>query len=343
MPDETITPASCLDSTPLSGESKRAAHELSAVKGPKALFWFLTQFFALGVTAFSTGGLWFQFINKWFPTEIIAGQVVQPFSQNVLKMQIASLLIAVPVFVILSILIRRALGSGLLAVANKVRLWITYIILFATVAIAVGDLIRITFSLLNGDFTARFLLKAAVVLIIVCWIFVYYWLEIRSANALTASRFPKIAIIVSLAVVILSFLGSFLIVESPMQARRNAFDRTRVNDLQQIKYAADDYYREYGKLPVSLEELKTARGYIKTADTKSGQTYGYAVKGKDKYELCADFENSNKVLSPDDMYNTEYTEFLHDAGHVCFSRAVSKDIGVGKLGETVPSAPVYKD
>lgn len=319
MPDETITQA--------------PAHELSAVKGPKALFWFLTQFFALGVTAFSTGGLWFQFINKWFPTEIIYGQAMQPFSQNVLKMQIASLLVAVPVFVILSILIRRALSSGLLDVANKVRLWITYIILFATVAIAVGDLIRITFSLLNGDFTARFLLKAGVVLIIVCWTFVYYWLEIRSAKALVGSKFPRVAMICTLVVVIASFLGSFLIVESPMQARRNAFDNTRVNDLQQIKYATDDYFREYGKLPVSLDELKTARAYIKIVDSKSGQPYEYAVKGKDKFELCADFETSNKVVSPDDVYKAEYMDFLHEAGHVCFAREVSKDVGMDKTGQ----------
>ncbi len=320
---------------------KNEAHELSAVKGPKALFWFLSLFFSLGVTAFSTGGLWFQFINKWFPTEVNYGLVMQPFSQSILKMQIASLLVAVPVFVILSILIRRALGSGLLAVANKVRLWITYIILFATVATAVGDLIRIVFSLLNGDFTARFLLKAAVVLIIVCWVFIYYWLEIRSASALTASRFPKIAMIVSLVVVILSFLGSFLIVESPLQARRNAFDRTRVSDLQQIKYAADDYYREYDKLPASLDDLKNARGYIKIVDSKSGQIYEYAVKDKDKFELCADFEASNKVVSPDYAYDTAYTEFLHDAGRVCFSREVSKDLGVDKMGVPIP-VPVNK-
>ena len=331
MPNETI--------------ASPEAHELSAVKGPKALFWFLTQFFALGVTAFSSGGLWFQFINKWFPTEIIYGQAMQPFSQNVLKMQIASLLVAVPVFVILSVLIRRALVSGLLDVANKVRLWITYIILFATVAIAVGDLIRIVFSLLNGDFTARFLLKAAVVLMIVCWIFIYYWLEIRSVGALKGSRFPKIAMIVSLVVVIASFLGSFLIVESPMQARRNAFDNTRVNDLQQIKYATDDYYREYGKLPATLDALKTARAYIKIVDSKGGQPYDYAVKGKDKFELCADFETSNKIVSPDDAYKTEYMDFLHDVGHVCFAREVSKDLGIEKMGQplsapTMPSQPV---
>ncbi|MFA5022106.1 MAG: DUF5671 domain-containing protein [Patescibacteria group bacterium] len=296
------------------------------VKGPKALFWYLALFFTLGITAFSTGGLWFQFINKWFGTEINYGQAVRAFSQSAIKWEMASLIVSVPVFFIFTLLVRKALKNGSLAPDNKVRLWVTYIILFIVIAVSVGDLIATTFSLLNGDFTVRFLLKSLTILVIAIWMFVYYWLEIRSHSSLTDSKLPKIMGIITLAVVIVSFIGTFFIIESPVQARKNAFDRTRVNDLQNIKYAVDSYYQEFNKLPTTLDELIQSRGYLNIIDPETAKPYEYKSTGSDSYQLCAQFSNSNKG-QVNDYYNyPNYNEFLHDAGHSCFDRkAVSAD------------------
>jgi hypothetical protein len=305
------------------------------VKGPKALFWFLTLFFSLGITAFSTGGLWFQFVNKWFPLAINYGQVSNMFSQTVLKWQMASLIIAVPLFFVLSLLIRRALKAGHLAADNKVRLWITYIILFIVVATAVGDLITAVFSLLNGDFTTRFLLKCLVILVIATWIFVYYWQEIRSAATLNNSPLPRIFGLVSLALIVGSFIGTFFIIESPMTSRLRAFDQTRVYNLSEVKYAIDDYYREYGKLPADLKELNVTRGNLPMNDPKTGQSYQYEISGNESYKLCADFDSANKGDQADYSYPGN-NEFLHDAGHVCFDRKVNI-ININK--DVPPAAP----
>jgi len=310
-----------------------------AVKGPKALFWYLTLFFTLGITAFSTGGLWFQFINNWFSKEVLYGQVIQSFSQSVLKGQIAALIVATPIFFVLIMLIRRALQKKTLAADNKVRLWITYIILFVVVAVAVGDLISALFSLLNGDFTIRFLLKSLVILIIVSWIFVYYWLEIRSLRTLLNSKIPKIMGIASLVVIIGSLVGSFFVIESPMQARKNAYDQTRINNLQEIKYAVDNYYQEFKKVPASFEELKTVQGYITTIDPKTGNSYEYRVVSSDSFELCAEFDNSNKVKQDGNNTYPVYNDFLHDAGRQCFTRKVNLPLDVSKTG-AIPVVPV---
>ena len=294
------------------------------VKGPKALFWYLTLFFTLGITAFSTGGLWFQFINKWLSKEIQYGQVIQSFSQSALKWEMASLIIAVPVFFIFSLLVRQALKETNLAADNKIRLWITYIILFLVVAVACGDLITTTFYLLNGYFTTRFLLKSLVILVVVSWLFIYYWLEIRSPKTLNDSPLPKIMGTASLVLILASFIGTFFIIESPLESRRKAFDRTRVMNLQEIKYAVDDYYREYQKLPISLEELLQNRGYLKIFDPKTGQLYQYQITNTDSYQLCAEFDGSNKNQPEDYYYNPPYNEFTHEAGQNCFDRKVSQ-------------------
>lgn len=307
------------------------------VEGAKALFWYLTLFFTLGITAFSSGGLWFQFINKWFLQEVLYGQVVNPFSQTTLKMQLAALIVAVPVFFFASLTIRRALKKEELAAQNKVRLWITYIILFIAVAVATGDLITATFRLLNGDYTMRFLLKCLDILIIVAWVFSYYWLELKSQKTLNNSPLPKIMGIISLIVIIASFIGAFFIMESPIQAKKKAFDRTRVNSLQEIKYTIDDYYREYQKLPASLDELRMARGYIKINDPKSGQPFEYRITGLDSYRLCAEFDGNNKTEPDDYNYYPPYSEFLHDAGRDCFDRQVSQsDKEIKPLPAPVP-------
>lgn len=315
---------------------KISSTTVKIVKGPKALFWYLTLFFTLGISAFSTGGLWFQFINKWFGQAINYGQVIQSFNQSTLKWQMAALIVAVPVFFIISLLIRRALKQGSLSPDNKVRLWISYIILFIVVAVAVGDLIATTFSLLNGDFTVRFLLKSLTILIIAIWIFVYYWMEMRSETSLVNSPLPKIMGIVSLILIIASFIGTFFIIESPLTARQKAFDQTRVNSLSQIKYTIDDYYNEYKKLPASLQDLMASRGYIQINDPQTNAEYEYSITGPMTYQLCATFDSSNKGQTVDQYNYPPYSDFLHDAGHSCFSRRVNQlNNGV----KSVPGAP----
>ena len=182
---------------------------IQGIRGPKALFWYLTLFFTLAITASSTGAMWFQYINKLFPKEV-AGTVHYSFSQGAVKYAIASLLIAAPLFFIFTVFIRRALVKKSLSTENHVRTWITYIILFLAIAIAVGDLITAVLGVLNGDFTPRFLLKVITILVITGWVFIYYWLELRSSDALAGSSVPKILGIISAVVVAVSFIGAFL-------------------------------------------------------------------------------------------------------------------------------------
>jgi len=295
-----------------------------AVKGPKALFWYLTLFFTLGVTAFNVGGLWFQFINKWFPKEILIRMVMNSFDQSALKFNIASILVATPIFFLFSFFIRKSLKNNLLETKNKIRNWTSYIILFLTVAIAVGDLIAIIFRVLDGDFAARFILKACTILFIVGWVFFYYWAELRSPNSLIDSKIPKIMSIITIVIIAVSFIGGFFVIDSPITARNKAYDQTRINNLQEIKNVVDMYYQEYQELPESLSALTKYQKLM--INDPSNNPYEYRVVDDQSYELCAEFETSNQEEEIDYYLMPGYNEFGHDAGRNCFLRkAVNND------------------
>ena len=295
------------------------------VKGPKALFWYLTLFFSLGITAFNTGGIWFQYINKWLPQEVTGGIVTTAFNQSALKFNIASLLVATPLFFVFSYLIRKALSRNQLDPKNKIRVWITYVILFLAIAIAVGDLIATVYRVLDGDYTLRFLLKALSILIIVSWIFTYYWLEIRSEKSLAESQVPKTMAIITAAVIAVSFIGSFFIVDSPAVSRARAFDQTRINNLNEIKYAVENHYRQFGVVPDTLDELREQNSYLNLTDPKTQKPYQYNVKSDEEFELCAEFETSNREIT--DRQDYAYGPgFLHDQGLDCLEFNIPLDL-----------------
>ena len=292
-------------------QSVVAADKIS--KGPKVLFWYLTLFFTLGLVAFNLGALWFQYINKWLPQEVISGRVFASFDQTALKFAIASILVGTPIFFLFNWLIRKALIKSQLDAKNKIRVWVTYIILFSTIAIAVGDLITTIFRVLDGDYTLRFLFKALAILVISAWIFIYYSLELKSKDSLADSKIPKIMAVITIAVVAISFIGAFFIIDSPAVARAKAYDRTRIDNLQNISFGINDYYLNNNKLPDTLAELS-----VNTIDPKTEKLYTYKIISDKEYELCAVFETSNQNEPPQLYGPYEYSRFIHDIGEKCF-------------------------
>lgn len=293
-----------------------------SVHGPKALFWYLTLFFTLGITAFNTGNIWFQYINKLISQEVSGGYVRAAFSQGSLKFAIASLLVAGPIFFFVSFLIRKSLKNGNLNPKNKVRAWTTYIILFFSIAIAVGDLIATVFSVLEGDYTARFLLKSLSILIIVGWIFTYYWLELRSENALNDTKLPKTIGIITAVVILVSFIGAFFLVDSPAEARAKAFDQTRAGNLSEIRYTINNYYNENDKLPETLEELHDQTAFLQITDPETNEAYEYSIINELSYELCATFNTSIKDSTEKEQYRFGPDGFVYEEGKNCFTKKV---------------------
>lgn len=145
-------------------------------------FLYLLMFLTLYWSAFSFGQLLYQFINRAFP-DALQMYYAADASSSIIRMDIASLVIAFPVFLWISWLLNNEIKKDPDKRGSKVRKWLTYLTLFIAAGIIIGDLIALVFNLLAGDLTPRFLLKVLTVGGIAGAIFGYYLTELRKDEA----------------------------------------------------------------------------------------------------------------------------------------------------------------
>lgn len=141
-------------------------------------FLYLVMFSMLYVSAFYFGSLLFQFINKAFP-DPLETQFVD-MSGMLIRRATASLLVAFPLFLFVTAKISKGVAEDPARRASGVRKWLTYITLAIAACVIVGDLISLIYSLLAGELTVRFTLKAITVGVIAGAIFGYYMWWMRT-------------------------------------------------------------------------------------------------------------------------------------------------------------------
>jgi len=292
-------------------------------------FLYLISFIALYITAFSFGALLFAFIDKFFPDPI----AFQNSLSRGLTTAIASIIIAFPLYLFMMWRLTQAEVKDPERRESKVAKWLTYITLAVAAAIIIGDLIAIVSSLLSGEFTVRFILKAFTILTITGSIFGYYLWSLRRGEKkeeekqVRLQRFSLTAKIF-LGVVVLSIVASvlygFVLVGSPAQQRLMQFDKIRVSDLQNISFAIDAYWERNEQLPEKLEDLQKQTFHVRSIqDPKIGELYEYTVLGDTTYELCAIFETESEIDS-----KSVFGQFPedHSIGRNCFEREVKKPL-----------------
>lgn len=109
---------------------------------------------------------------------------------------------------------------------------------------------------------------------------------------------------------------------SPSKARAERLDTQRVNDLEQIRNALDQYWMNTARLPESLETLEQQRSYYyfsSLRDPKTGVVYEFKpVPGSNKYELCATFETSMELYPGKSVRPSFESLQEHTSGYQCF-------------------------
>lgn len=110
---------------------------------------------------------------------------------------------------------------------------------------------------------------------------------------------------------------------SPLKARAERFDTQRINDLEQIRNALDQYWMNAARLPDSLETLAQQRDpyyFSSLRDPKTGVAYEFKpVTGSNKYELCATFETSVELYPGKSVRPRLESLQEHKAGYQCFA------------------------
>ena len=143
-------------------------------------FVYLVLFSTLYVSAFNLGALLFQFIERAFPDPSLDPAFVVEASRQAILFSISSLVVAFPVFVFVSWTNDRTVRQDPRRRLSKVRRWLTYLTLFVAAGILIGDVISLVYNLLDGELTARFVLKVVTVGAITGSVFGYFFRDIRN-------------------------------------------------------------------------------------------------------------------------------------------------------------------
>ena len=146
-------------------------------------FLYLVMFATLYTSAWNVGALLFQFIYRWVPDASSSYIYDTQLSTDSIRMATSALVVAFPVFMWVSWIVKRDIAKYPERRASKIRKWLTYATMFLTSGIIIGDLIAVLYNFLNGMMTLRFGLQASVVGGIAAVIFGFYLNDLRGEES----------------------------------------------------------------------------------------------------------------------------------------------------------------
>lgn len=300
----------------------------AAKAGPGDVFRHLLAIIALYLSAVSFGVVVFSFIARWFPDPLVypAGASLGP-----LRWALSTLIIVFPAYIWVSWATARSAVRDPLLRSLRSRRWLYHFTVFAASVVIIGDLVALVFNFLNGDLTARFLLKVAVVLFIALAIFIYYLWNIRREGMASSDPRMRILVFGVIAVVVAVSIYGLVMAGSPFRERERRFDDRRTGDLQNIQWQIVNFWQRKDRLPASLDELRDdISGFISPQDPETGEAYDYRVTGPLAFELCAVFRAEDRVgpaIGPRPLGPEPGTQnWTHGVGRVCFARAIDPDL-----------------
>lgn len=294
-------------------------------------FLYLVLFLTLYISATSFGALVFQFINRAFPDPLQAARGLD-VSVEAVRWALSYLIIALPVFLLLSRSVSRGLERAPEKRRSKMREWLTYLTLFVATGVILGDLIALLYNVLEGELTVRFFLKSMTVGVIAGAVFGYYLWQLKGEERGPApeerrSSAERVVGFTIAGLGIVAVVGGLFLTGSPESARREEFDDVRVNDLDRIAATIDQVWDQREALPDDLEALARERGVVlrSVRDPRTERPYEYRVTGERTYELCAVFETETPQVPRAERRPGRGRFWTHGVGKTCFDVDVKVD------------------
>ncbi len=297
---------------------------------PRDFFLHLLAIVSLYASATSFLILSFQFLNVLFPDPLQAGNYY--YLDNAfgkMRWAIAMLIVLFPVYFFTMRFLKKDMERNPEKRESRIRRWLTYFTLFIAALVVIGNFVTLVFWFLDGEVTARFLLKVLAVFFVAGSVFGYYFTELRrERKGLTRPQWFKIfiwgVIVIVSALVVLGAMR----VGSPEASRMRKADARRVEDLQSMQNNLFNYWMSKKTLPDDIKAIEDdITGFQIPQDPETGTPYEYAKKSSESFELCATFASVRRgpvENAPKSGYLDESWD--HDAGRVCFERTINKDL-----------------
>lgn len=272
--------------------------------------------------------LLFEAINYAYPQIANAYQYYSPS----ISLQVAILIVAFPLFLLLSWLLQKTYVSDPALREAPIRKGLAYLTLFVAGAVVAGDLITVIYMFLDGqELTTGFLLKVLALLVIVGGIFLYFLREIKN---IIGSGERNIWRIVAIVIILGSIILGFSVVGSPATQRARRHDSQKVSDLQNIQWQIVNHWQQKGLVPANLEGLADSiSGFSVPVDPQTKETYVYKKTGALSFELCANFNKPSQTMSgsvtrvayPEPIGKSDES-WQHEAGLKCFPRTIDPEL-----------------
>lgn len=275
--------------------------------------------------------LLFSLINILIPDAIDQYWEIRNAGANA-RGAIAFLLVATPTYLLLTRAAIRARHSDADQLYVPVTRWLIYLSIFVGSAVLLGYAVGVVLQFLNGELTARFILKALATVAIVGGAMAYY---IYDAMGYWLTH-PKERLYIERAVmgvVAGVIITSFTVIDSPAVVREISIDQQQVQDLQEVEWRIDERIRTNKEVPASIAELYDDG--IAPEAPAGREPYSFSFTNE-SYELCATFQQENPnadVLTRTPPPRTDFLEGQHyiinnfdswqyKAGRHCFTRNV---------------------
>lgn len=294
---------------------------------PRDLFLHLLAIFTLYWSCISFVTLLWQYINYFFPDNLYKSYYYQ-ISSGLIRFNVSALIIVFPIFILVSLYLNKIYSREYVVRESKIRKWLLYLTLFIASLIIIGDLVSIVNTLLGGEVTVRFILKALSILLVAGLVFGYYLDDVRKD---TPTKLAKPFAWVTSILVLVVVVSAFFLIGTPNSARLIQFDQQKTSDLQSIQYQIVNYWQRKGALPNTLGDLKDSiSGYTPPVDPETKTPYEYRVTNAVSlsFELCADFNKASDIAEPKMTYSVGGIDqnWTHLAGRVCFERIIDKQL-----------------
>ncbi len=303
----------------------------------KYAFYYLLSLVALIFVAVSVGMIVYSIIDINVP-DALNSYFINHDGQ--LKFAISALMIATPIYYVISSLIFKGLKREDLEKESGIRRWLTYFIILVSSIIILGTLVGTINNFLSGELTSRFIFKALTIFLISAATFSFYFYDIKRDDVLKKDLVIRLFFFISLALVIAAFISAFFFVESPKTARARRLDEIVVNNMNSLESMVNSYYDKYKKLPDTLDALKGEKDMYYNAasfiDPETKQAIVYQKLNDKDFQLCATFrtdstKSDNNRNQKDYSAPTGFGSQDHAAGYQCIK---------GDLWSTVKAEPV---
>lgn len=317
---------------------------------PKFFFLSLGVLVTLIATVVAFLNLVFEALNKKFPDALNA--VYQygysSWDYESIRTSIATLIIVLPVFLVVSYFWKKAVDSKQGRVDEIIKKWMLYLIVFLVGVILIVDLVTLVNYFVSGEITTRFILKVLLVLATAKIIGAYYLVELGAFKK-WKNLIIKSSMIAGPLLVLVAVVLSFTIIGSPKDQREWRLDQRRVEDLQTIQWQVISYWQQKEKLPEQLSDLvNPLSGYTIPVDPEfeKGRVYTYKKKADMTFELCTTFSDVSqegwveyggggvRPMIVGDMVESSMPypgvsggdSWNHEVGETCFERTIDKEI-----------------